>query len=95
MASSTWLGSRDPLVQALPELAQMPACIQQQQKALALDALEAEVHVGGQPVHRVAVQRAVGDLTQSRDQLVPQLRQPGGVLVDVPAGLLQRRRQTA
>ena len=45
-------------------------------------------------MHRVAVQRAVGDLTQSRDQLVPQLCQPGGVLVDVPAGLLQRRRQT-
>ncbi len=41
------------------------ACIiQQQQERLALNALEAEVDVAGQPVHRVAVESAVGDLGQ-------------------------------
>ena len=67
------------------------ACIiQQQQERLALDALEAEVDVAGQPVHRVAVESAVGDLGQPRNELVPQSRHLGPVLLHVGAGILQR-----
>ena len=68
----------------------MPGLIQQQQQAFALNALKAEVHVAGEPVDRIAVQGAVGDLGETGDELVPQRGDLGGVFVDVIAGLLQR-----
>lgn len=46
--------------------------VQQQEQALPLDALKAEVHIAGKPTHRVAVEGGVGNLRQPRNQSVPQ-----------------------
>ena len=67
-----------------------PLLIQQKQQALALDALKAETHIAGQPVHPVAVQGTVGNLAQALDEPVTHGRHPGHILIDVVAGFLQR-----
>ena len=69
--------------------------VQKQQQGLALDALEAEVHVAGQTADRVAVENGVGDGRQTRDQLIPQRRQIYRILLHVPAGLVKSRRGAA
>ena len=71
MASSTWLGSRDPEVQAEPEEAQMPRS--------SLNALKAKADVARQPVVPVPVESAVGDGLQTGDELVPQGGDLGGM----------------
>ncbi len=72
MASSTWLGSSEPEVQADRWTRKFPP-VQHQQKALALDALKAEIDVAGQPPLRSAVEAAVGNgAKQPGDQLIPQ-----------------------
>ena len=60
----------------MPEDAQMPGLIQQQQQAFALNALKAEVHVAGEPVDGIAVQGAVGNLRETGNELVPQRGRP-------------------
>ena len=65
--------------------------IQQEQQALALDALKAEAHIAGKAVYRIAVESAVGDLAQTLDQLIPQSGDLGGIGVHVGAGFFQRR----
>ena len=48
--------------------------IEQEQNALALDALKAEIDVAGETLCRVAVERAVGYLGQALDDVVADLR---------------------
>ena len=69
--------------------------VQVQKQALALDALEAEAYIAGQTIHRVAVEAGVGDLGKTRDQLVPQGGDIGGVLLKVGAGFFQSRSHAA
>ena len=66
-------------------------CVEQKQQALALDALEAEAHVAGETIHGIAVERAVRDLGQAVDQAVAQGADPFRVLVEVCAGVFERR----
>ena len=74
-------------MQALPEAGADALVVEQEQQALALDALEAEVYIAGQTLDRVAVEGAVRDLGEARDQLVPQGADLHGVFVDVRAGM--------
>ena len=48
--------------------------VEQEQNALALDALKAEIDVAGETLCRVAVERAVGYLGQALDDVVADLR---------------------
>ena len=66
-------------------------CVEKKQQALALDALEAEAHVAGEAIHGIAVERAVRDLGQAVDQAVAQGADPFRVLVEVRAGVFERR----
>ena len=63
--------------------------VEQQQQALALDALKAEVHVAGQARASRAVERAVRDLCDAVDELVAQGGDLLRVLIHVGAGLFQ------
>ena len=66
--------------------------IQQEEQGLALDALEAEGNIAGEPVDRIAVEDAVGDLAQARDELVPEGRDLRGMGFQIGHGLVQSRR---
>ncbi len=66
-----------------------PLVVQQQEQALALDALEAEADVAGQPVLQIAVDGPVGDLGQARDELVPEGRHLRHGLGQLGHGLFQ------
>ena len=66
--------------------------VQAQQQALPLDALKAEADDAGDLVVRVAVAAGAGDPAQALDELVPHGRHLFGVLLQVLAALLQRRR---
>ena len=63
-------------------------CVEKKQQAFALDA---EVYVAGQAIHGIAVERAVRDLGQAIDQTVAQSADPFRVLVEVRAGVFERR----
>ena len=65
--------------------------VEQEQQALALDTLEAEAHVAGEAIHGIAVECAVRDLGQAVDQAVAQGADPFRVLVEVRAGVFERR----
>ena len=69
-------------------------CVEQEQQALALDTLEAEAHVAGQVVHGIAVECAVRDLGKAFDQAVAQGADLFCVLVEVRAGVFERRGHT-
>ena len=69
-------------------------CVEQKQQALALDALEAETHIAGQTVHRIAVECAVRDLGKAFNQAVAQGADLFCVLVEVRAGVFERRGHT-
>ena len=89
MASSTWLGSSEPDVHAEPDEAQMPLHVEQQQQALALDALEAEVHVAGQARASLSPLSAqCGMLAKPCDQPVAQRGDLRCVLVQMVARIL-------
>ena len=66
-----------------------PLIIQHEEKALALDALEAHVHGAGDVVLEAAVNLAVGDLTELREELVPHGDDLRGVLLHVVAALFE------
>ena len=56
-------------------------CVEKEQQAFALDALEAEAHVAGEAIHGIAVECAVRDFGQAVDQAVAQGADPFRVLV--------------
>ena len=66
--------------------------VQAQQQALPLDALKAEADDAGDLVVRVTVAAGAGNPAQALDELVPHGRHLFGVLLQVLAALLQRRR---
>ena len=65
--------------------------IEKQQQTLALDALEAEVHVAREPVRPVPVEGAVGDGAEAVDQLIPEAAHVGGVFIEILHHVLEGR----
>ena len=86
-------GSSEPEVQAEPDEAQMPFASSISSKALALDALEAEVDVAGQPRrHGRRSARLCGIFETPVDQLVAHGESPGAAFSSMLAhGVLQGR----
>ena len=69
--------------------------VEQEKKALALDALKAEVHVAGETLRFVAVERRVRDGLESGDELIAQSAYIRRVFLEIRARLGKRRRHGA